>query len=135
MSLVGKKILVVDDEPESREALSVLLTRCGASAALAGSVAEALEQVRADIPNVIISDIAMPEVDGFGLLERVRASTDQRWRAIKLLALTAHASAQDRAAALQAGFDDYLSKPFDAAALSRRLAELARIEPSPDASP
>lgn len=129
VALIGRRILVVDDDPESREVLAVVLTRCGASVTLAGSVAEALEQLCADIPDVIISDIAMPVVDGYGLLERLRGSTDPRWRALKVLALTAHASVQDRASALRAGFDDYLSKPFDAATLSHRVAELARVDP------
>ena len=129
VTLIGRKVLVVDDDPESREVLAVVLIRCGASVTLAGSVAEALEQLRADIPDVLISDIAMPVVDGYGLLERLRSSTDPRWRAIKILALTAHASVQDRASALRAGFDDYLSKPFDAATLSHRIAELARVDP------
>jgi len=128
VTLVGRKVLIVDDEPESREVLAVLLTRCGATVAMSGSVAGALDQLRTDVPDVVVSDIAMPEVDGYGLLERLRASDDPRWRTLRTLALTAHASAQDRAAALRAGFDAYLSKPFDATMLAQKIAELAAAQ-------
>lgn len=128
VTLIGRKVLIVDDDPESREVLAVLLTRCGASVAMSGSVAEALEQLRVDIPDVIVSDIAMPVVDGYGLLERLRASEDPSWRALRILALTAHASVQHRAAALRAGFDDYLSKPFDGAMLAQKIAQLASAQ-------
>lgn len=124
VDLAGRKVLIVDDDAQCREVIGLLLARCGAGVTLAGSVAEAIARCREEVPDVVVSDIAMPEVDGFGLLEQLRSRDEPGWREIKVLALTAHASAQDRALAGQAGFDDYLSKPVDIVVLARAIAAL-----------
>lgn len=125
VDLTGSRVLIVDDDVECREVLGLLLGRCGATVTLAASAAEALACCGEAAPDVVVSDIAMPDVDGYALLARLRDG-DPRWRTIKVLALTAHASAQDRALALAAGFDGYLSKPFDALVLAQTIAELSR---------
>jgi len=123
-SLVGMRVLGVDDDADAREVLALALIGCGATITVVGSAAEALDRLRIEVPDLIVSDLAMPAVDGFGLLERVRVSADARVRAVPVIALTAHASAQDRARSLAAGFDAYVAKPFDPGALSRLIASL-----------
>lgn len=79
--------------------------------------------------DVILSDIAMPDVDGYGLAERLRALDDPRVSALPLIAVTAHASPQDRVAALRRGFNAYVTKPLELVALSHLIREIlsARI--------
>jgi PAS domain S-box-containing protein len=126
VSLAGIKVLGVDDEPSSRDVLAEVLHGCGATVTLAGSVHEALRAFKIDPPDVVVSDIAMPELDGYALIQRVREMGDPSARRTPVIALTAYASLQDRERALAAGFDRYLSKPLDAARLSRLIADLVR---------
>jgi PAS domain S-box-containing protein len=128
VSLRGIRILVVDDDPEAREVLSTLLLAQGASVTSAASVAEALACLRAGLPEVVLSDIAMPEVDGYGLVERVRALADPRAARLPIVALTAFASLSDRNEALEGGFTAYLTKPVDPGELTRTLAGVVRAE-------
>ncbi len=131
ISLAGIRVLGVDDHADAREVLTVVLASCEATVTVARSVAQALELLRGDLPDVVVTDLAMPEVDGYHLLERLRASQDERVRAIPVVALTAHASAEDRAAALRAGFAGYVAKPFDAATLSQVIARVVRERAAP----
>jgi len=123
-SLAGISIIFVDDDPEARQVVARALLSCGATVTVVGSVAEFLEAVRVSVPDAIVSDIAMPEVDGYGLIERVRGSSNPGMRRLPAVALTAHASEADRVQALQAGFDAYVSKPLDIALLSQVIREL-----------
>ncbi len=126
VSLRGTDVLVVDDDPEAREVLSTLLLSCGASVATAGSVAQALEALRSGLPHVVLSDVAMPGVDGFGLVERVRALAAPGAASLPIVALTAFASLANQEEALAGGFDAYLTKPVDAALLARTIAAVQR---------
>ncbi len=128
VSLAGIRVLGVDDDAEARDVLALALIACGATITLAGSVAEALDRLRIEVPDIILSDLAMPEVDGFGLLGSVRESADPRIRALPMVAVTAHASAHDRAAAIRTGFDAYIAKPFHHAVMSRVIADLVRAK-------
>ena len=128
-SLVGTRILAVDDDSETRDALAALLLSCGATVTTTGSVADALRALKAGSFDVVISDISMPEIDGYGLVQRIRA--DARLKDLPVLALTALAAEQDRVRALASGFDAYLPKPVDAARLSHAVAELVRIRSIP----
>ncbi len=125
LSLEGRKVLVVDDEPDSRRVVVRLLVRAHAQVREAGSVAAALEVLEAWTPDVLISDIAMPGEDGYSLLRRLRASADTRRRELPAVALTAFVRPEDQAQALAAGFQTHLPKPFEPAALLSAISSLA----------
>jgi signal transduction histidine kinase len=125
-SLSGMRILVVDDDPDGREVLSVMLQRCGAEILLASSAAEAFEMLKRERPDVMLVDIEMPGEDGYSLILRVRALSPEEGALVPAAAVTAYASAQDRAKALSAGFQLHLSKPVDITDLPRAVGSLAR---------
>ena len=127
LSLEGCKVLVVDDEPDSRRVVVRVLARARAEVREAGSVAAAVEALENWTPDVLISDIAMPGEDGYSLLRRLRASPEARWRELPALALTAFVRPEDQAQALGAGFQTHLPKPFDPAALLQTVASLATV--------
>jgi signal transduction histidine kinase/CheY-like chemotaxis protein len=122
--LAGARVLVVDDEADSRELLLQLLASWGARAGGAGSVREALAVLAGEEPDVIVSDIAMPGEDGFVLLEHVRERDDDRDAPLPVLALTAFARAEDRRRILSAGFDAHVAKPVEPDELRAALAAL-----------
>ena len=119
------KVLVVDDEADARALLKRLLEDCGAAVAMAGSAADALATVRADWPDVLVSDIGMPGEDGYTLIRRVRALGVERERPLPALALTAYARSEDRVKAVLAGFQMHLAKPVETAELLTMVASLA----------
>ena len=121
--LAGVKVLVVDDELDARQVIRRVLVDCKASVALAASVAEAWTQIELDRPDVIVSDIGMPEQDGYELIRLVRASFSAKQ--IPAAALTAFARADDRKRALLAGFQTHIAKPVDPAELKAAVASLA----------
>jgi len=114
------ELLVVDDDADSREALGLALQRAGARVRLAGSVREALDAWRAAPADVLVSDIAMPDVDGYALVRAIRAGG--RAPGAIAIAMTGLASRHDREAAIRAGFDDHVGKPVDV----ERLIECVR---------
>ena len=124
VSLAGIKVLAVDDDPGARELVAEMLLACRATVTLASGVHEAVCALKLDRPDV--SDIGMPDLDGYALVAKVRALADAHARATPVVALTAYASIQDRDRALRLGFDRYLTKPVDAGRLSKLVAELAR---------
>ena len=117
--LDGVRVLVVDDERDARDLVVDLLRELGAEVACAGSAEEALACADRVRPHVVVSDIAMPGEDGHSLVRRLRARHDTR-----TIALTAYASADDRARALEAGFDRHLGKPVEAVDLAVVITEL-----------
>ncbi|MDQ2674864.1 MAG: ATP-binding protein, partial [Chloroflexota bacterium] len=123
--LAGLRVLVVDDDRDARELLRRLLIEQDCVVSSAESADEALrELVNADV-DVLLTDIGMPDVDGYELLRLIRAG---RHAGIKAVAVTAFARPEDRDRALAAGFDDHLAKPLDAARLLRVLAAV-RTDP------
>ena len=124
--LAGLRVLVVDDSEDAREALSVLLGQYGARVTAVGSADEALSALQRDRPDVLLSDIAMPDQDGYTLIRKVRALDGARGGAVPAAALTAYATAEDRLRALRAGYQDHLPKPVDPAVLVHTVASLAR---------
>ena len=124
--LDGISVLVVDDEPDSRRVVVRQLVRAQATVREADSVAQAVEILRDWMPDVLISDIAMPLEDGYGLIRRLRSSSDQALKELPAIALTAFARTEDQARALEAGFQRHLPKPFDPSALLSAVHRLAR---------
>jgi CheY-like chemotaxis protein len=123
-SLSGLRILVIDDEKDSRELVQKILEERAAEVVTAGSAAEGLEAVRRRRPDVLLSDIGMPERDGHDFIRAVRALGDE-YRQIPAVALTAFARPDDRRLAMLAGFQVHLAKPADAAELCAVVASLA----------
>lgn len=112
-ALHGHRVLVVDDDPDSREMLTEMLTQCGASVDNAGSAREALEKLDGQAFDLLVSDIGMPEMNGYDLIRAVRARPAAQGGAIRAVALTAFGSAEDRRRAISAGFEQHLCKPVE----------------------
>jgi signal transduction histidine kinase/ActR/RegA family two-component response regulator len=125
-ALAGVRVLLVDDEEDARESLRVLLERSGAEVRAVRSAAEALASLESFVPAVLLSDIAMPEEDGYRLIRKVRALDPARGGRTPAAALTAYASREDRRNALLAGYQDHVTKPPDPQKLIALLAKLAR---------
>jgi PAS domain S-box-containing protein len=123
--LGGVRVLVVDDERESRELVRRLLEECDASVVTAASAAEALVILRHSRPAVLLTDIGMPEEDGYALIRRVRQLPAHEGGQIPAAALTAFARTEDRARTLSSGFQMHLSKPVEPSALLAAVASLA----------
>jgi PAS domain S-box-containing protein len=120
--LSGVRVLVVDDEHDTREILSVMLTRYGAEIRTAGSAAEAMEVFSQWRPDVLVSDIGMPVEDGYVLIKKIRALPPENGADVPAIALTAYASVQDRKTALAAGFQRHIAKPVEPVALAKTVA-------------
>jgi PAS domain S-box-containing protein len=124
VELKGLRILIVDDEDDAREMLRRLLEGCGAELFTARSAVEGLAQVEARLPDVLISDIGMPEVDGYEFLRRVRALPAAAGGRVPAVALTAFARSEDRTRALRSGFHSHVSKPVEPMELIATIAAL-----------
>ena len=123
-------ILVVEDDNDGRELLQTVLEQRGANVIAAESVARAFELLENETPDVIVSDIAMPDEDGFSLGHRLRSLPDARGGRTPLIAVSAFSTTNDRARALAAGFDRYLHKPVDFDELSATIVALVDREPA-----
>jgi signal transduction histidine kinase len=128
-TLAGLDVLVVDDEADGRELIAAGLRAHGVLVRTANSAEQALELVGAARPDVIVSDIAMPVVDGFEFLKRLRGRPDDGRGSVPVLALTAFARDEHRGKALEAGFDMWLAKPVNPSVLASAVAELASRPP------
>jgi signal transduction histidine kinase/ActR/RegA family two-component response regulator len=113
----GIRILVVDDEPDTRELLRTMLASCGAEVTMAASAKLALAEMERSQFDVIVSDIGMPEVDGYELMQRIRCLPVERGGKTPAVALTAYARPEDRLRALRAGYKMHVSKPIERAEL------------------
>ena len=122
--LAGVKVLVVDDEPDARALIGHLLQRCDAIVVTAASAAEALELLKSQRPDVLISDIGMPYEDGYTLIRRVRALPQDQGGGTPAIALTAYARGEDRVKAVMAGFQHHIAKPVEPAELIAMIASL-----------
>jgi CheY-like chemotaxis protein len=105
--------------------LAEILSRCGAQVKAAASSSKALEVLGLWRPHVLLSDIGMPDGDGYALIERVRALPAESGGAVPAAALTAYAGAEDRARVLSSGYQAHVAKPVEPASLSALVAELA----------
>ena len=125
INLAGRRILVVDDEPDPRDLLAQILGQAGAKVIVVGSADEALETLRRWRPDVLVSDIGMPGDDGYVLIRKIRALSSEEGAQVRALALTAYARSEDRALALEAGFHTHIAKPVDPLELTALIAGLA----------
>ncbi|MBD1893619.1 response regulator [Coleofasciculus sp. FACHB-129] len=121
--LDGLQILVVDDEADARELLKSILEQYGAEAIPAASAEEAIATIQQSKPDLLISDIGMPNEDGYSLIRRVRALEAEKGQ-IPSVALTAYVRADDQKAALSAGFQSHVAKPIDPTELIAVVASL-----------
>ncbi len=122
----GVKILCVDDDPPTLEAIKMVLESYGLVVRPVLSAKEALEVLNTFTPNLIVSDIAMPELDGYGLLKQIRNRPSQHNDPTPVIALTAFAGPEDQKRANEAGFQGYLAKPVDASVLLKTVARLVK---------
>jgi signal transduction histidine kinase/CheY-like chemotaxis protein len=125
LRLDGVRVLLVDDEPDARDMLTIVLTNAGATVRTTDLAVTAFEEMSAWRPDVLVSDIAMPVEDGYSLIRKVRALPVEQGGQTPALALTAYARGEDRARALAAGFQMYLAKPVETAELLNAVARLA----------
>ena len=131
ITLQGLKILVVDDDKDARDVLWHILSERGAEVVVCGSAAEGLDTIQRVVPDVLLSDIGMPDEDGFEFIRKVRLLGDSVSR-IPAVALTAFSNLEDRTQALLAGFQAHLAKPVDAQELIVNVATVVgRSLPAP----
>ncbi len=123
--LSGLKVLVVDDEADARDLISRVLEDCDAEVITAANADEAMVLLEKKRPHVLVSDIGMPNVDGYELLRRVRALPSYAGGKIPAIALTAFARSEDRTRALGAGFQVHVSKPVEPSELVVTIASVA----------
>lgn len=128
LSLEQLQVLVVDDDDDTRDYLYTVLAQYGAKVTAVGSVREALTALETLKPDVLVSDIAMPEVDGYGFIRKVRALESDKSEKIPAIALTAYATIPEKARALEAGFQQHLAKPVDPGEFVAAVAKLVEQE-------
>jgi PAS domain S-box-containing protein len=123
--LAGKRVLVVDDEPDTQEFLVFTLEQYGATTCAVASVASALEVIASFQPDLLLSDIGMPNEDGYNLIRKVRNLADKS-ATLPAIALTAYARSEDKIRALEAGFQTHVAKPIEPEELVTVVANLLR---------
>lgn len=122
--LGGLRVLIVEDEADAREMLQVMLTQFGADVRASGSVKEALKMLEHWHPEVLVSDIGMPDEDGYALIQKVRDLLPKSGGQIPAIALTGYARPEDRLQLLSAGYQAHLTKPVELAVLINVIANL-----------
>jgi CheY-like chemotaxis protein len=127
--LAGQRVMVVDDEPDTLEMVAHGLRRCGAEVVSVASVDAALHEFERQRPQVVISDIGMPERDGYELVRAIRSLPAARGGTVPAIAMTAFAAREDRMLALATGFQDHVAKPITPSALATLIADVLRRHP------
>jgi signal transduction histidine kinase len=122
--LTGVRVLVVDDEQDTRRLISTVIAQSGAEVAACASAGEALEKLKTWRPHILMSDIGMPGEDGYALIKQVRALPPERGGRTPAAALTAYARDEDRGRALAAGYQLHIAKPFDPRELLAAVSDL-----------
>ncbi|MEH2352892.1 PAS domain-containing protein [Nostoc sp.] len=124
LELTGIRVLTVDDDPDARELLTVLLTEYGATVLTVASAAEVLANLESFQPDVLVSDIGMPEVDGYSLIQKIRTLTPKKGGEIPAIALTAYARIDDYERAITNGYQRHVTKPLDPEELVQAVVAL-----------
>ncbi len=127
LNLAGIRVLVVDDEPDARELLTVLLTEYGAEVLAVASASEVLANLESFQPDVLVSDIAMPDVDGYALIQQVRTLPAMKGGQIPAISLTAYAREEDYQRSLNSGFEKHVTKPLEPERLVQALMALTGL--------
>ncbi|MEH1916379.1 PAS domain-containing protein [Nostoc sp.] len=125
LELTGIRVLTVDDDADARELLTVLLAEYGAKVLTVGSAAEVLANLESFQPDVLVSDIGMPEVDGYSLIQQIRALTAEKGGEIPAIALTAYARIEDSLRAITSGYQRHVTKPLNPEELVQAVVALA----------
>jgi CheY-like chemotaxis protein len=120
------RVLVVEDDRDTRQMLTFIFEQTGADVVAAGSFNEAMKAYRELPPNVVVADIGMPDYNGYALISRMREEDRELGRTTPAIALTAYTSEADRQQALSAGFQKYMAKPFEPAELIANVVDLIR---------
>jgi PAS domain S-box-containing protein len=126
LDLTGIRILVVDDEPDARDLLTVLLFQYGAQALIVTSAAEVMANLESFQPDVLVSDIGMPKVDGYTLIQQIRALPPAKGGQIPAIALTAYARGDDYDRAISSGYQRHITKPLDPEQLVQAVLALVQ---------
>ncbi|BAZ08372.1 multi-sensor hybrid histidine kinase [Calothrix sp. NIES-4071] len=121
------KILVVDDEPDARDLIQCVLEDAQATVITASSAQEALELVTLEAPDILISDIGMPDEDGYELIRKIRSLPEETARKIPAVALTAYARAEDRKRTMLAGYQMHITKPVESSELIAIVSSLITV--------
>ena len=124
--LDGLRVLVVDDEADTRDLLKQGLEYCGAKVKCVGTAEEALDLLTSSAPDILISDIGMPVVDGYDLIKKIRRLPSDRGGKVPAIALTAYTRTEDRLNSLRAGYDMHVPKPVELAELVAVAATVVR---------
>ena len=122
--LTGVHVLLVDDDQDARDATQILLQARGARVDVAGSVEAAIRFFESEPPSVVVSDIGMPDEDGYSLARAIRERDARSRKRTPMIALTGYASAGDLREALERGFDTHLAKPVDPERLAVQIGAL-----------
>jgi len=130
LTLDGIKVLVVDDEPDARELVKLVLEACNAQVITAASAQDALEALQHEQLHILVSDIGMPQEDGYQLIRQVRKLSPDRGGKIPAVALTAYARAEDRKRALLAGYQMHVTKPIEPSELIAVVSSLTSLMPN-----
>jgi DNA-binding response OmpR family regulator len=121
----GKRILVVDDEPNIVMSLQFLMTKAGFEVEVAHNGREAIEALDREPPDLLLLDVMMPEFDGYAVCERIRQ--DRRWDGTRIVMLTARGREAERARGLALGADQYVTKPFSTRVLVEQVKSLLGV--------
>ena len=124
LDLEGIQVLVIDDEVDSREFVAFVLEQAGAIVVTAATASEGLSVLTQSPPDVLLSDIGMPDMDGYMLMQQVRMLPAEQGGQVKAIALTAYAGDFNQQQALQAGFQEHVSKPVEPEKLVKAIATL-----------
>ena len=119
-------MLIVDDEEDTRNLIATTIVRAGATVRKARSASEALRLLGEEVPHVMVSDVGMPDTDGFSLIRQVRALPAEKGGAVPAIALTAYARMEDRITAISSGFQVLIAKPADALELLKMVEAFAK---------
>ncbi len=123
---MSHSVLVVEDEPNIVLSLKFVMEKAGFSVRIADDGDKALEEIKKDIPDLVLLDIMLPKRDGFSVCEAIRANPD--WSSMKIVMLSAKSREADKEKALAIGADDFMSKPFSTRELDERVKTLLGIK-------
>jgi CheY-like chemotaxis protein len=129
-TLQDVRVLVVEDEPDNRDLIRRMLEAHGAQVVTAGTASEAILQATGHRPHILVSDIGLPDVDGYELIRRIRRLEAEGLDNIPAVALTAFARSEDRTRALRAGYQAHIAKPVEPAELVATLASFVDLLPA-----